>query len=40
MADNFLEPADDAEVPVAVPEEQMPGLVGFVKEKFEGDTIR
>ena len=36
MADNFLEPADDAEVPVAVPEEQMPGLVGFVKEKFEG----
>ena len=36
MADNFLEPADDKEVVIASPEEQLPGLVGFIKEKFEG----
>ena len=36
MADNFLEPADDKEVVIAAPEDQLPGLVGFVKDKFEG----
>ena len=34
--DNFLEPADDTEVPVVAPEEQLPGLVGYIKEKFDG----
>ena len=36
MADNFLEPADDTEVPIIAPEEQFPGLVGFVESKFKG----
>jgi hypothetical protein len=36
MADeNFLQPADDTEVPVQNPEEQMPGLAGYIKSKFE-----
>ena len=35
MSDNFLEPADDEQVVVATPEEQLPGLVGYIKEKFE-----
>ena len=30
MVDNFLEPADDAPVPIAAPEEQMPGLSGHI----------
>ena len=30
MADeNFLQPADDTQVPVQSPEEQMPGLAGL-----------
>ena len=35
MADNFLEPADDTAVPLANPEEQLPGLAAYVKRKFE-----
>ena len=35
MSDNFLEPADDEQVVVATPEEQLPGLVGYIKEKFD-----
>ena len=33
--DNFLQPEDDSSVPVNNPSEQMPGLAGFVKSKFE-----
>src|SRR5210317_1048751 len=36
MADeNFLQPADDTEIPVQNPSEQMPGLAGYIKSKFE-----
>ena len=36
MADeNFLQPEDDSGVPVNNPSEQMPGLAGYVKRKFE-----
>ena len=35
MADNFLQPEDDTGVPVANPSEQMPGLAGYVRSKFE-----
>ena len=36
MADeNFLQPEDDSSVSVNNPAEQMPGLAGFVKTKFE-----
>ena len=35
MADNFLEPADDTAVPLVNPEEQLPGLAAYVKNKFE-----
>ena len=36
MADeNFLQPEDDSSVAVNNPSEQMPGLAGFVKTKFE-----
>ena len=36
MADeNFLQPADDTQVPVQDPMEQMPGLAGYIKNKFE-----
>ena len=33
--DNFLQPADDTAVGLVNPEEQMPGLAGYVKGKFE-----
>ena len=33
--DNFLQPEDDSSVSVNNPAEQMPGLAGFVKTKFE-----
>ena len=33
--DNFLQPEDDSSIPVNNPSEQMPGLAGFVKSKFE-----
>ena len=36
MSNNFLEPADDEQVVVATPEDQLPGLVGYIKEKFDG----
>jgi len=35
MSDNFLQPEDDTGVPIANPSEQMPGLAGYVKKKFE-----
>mgnify|MGYP003647192871 FL=1 len=35
MADNFLQPEDDDGIPVQNPSEQMPGLAGYVKKKFE-----
>ena len=36
MADeSFLQPDDDTPVPIQNPEEQMPGLAGYVKTKFE-----
>ena len=36
MADeSFLQPEDDTPVSVTNPENQMPGLAGFVKQKFE-----
>ena len=33
--DNFLQPADDTTIGVTNPEEQMPGLAGYVKSKFQ-----
>ena len=33
--DNFLEPADDTPVPIAAPEEQMPGLAGHITGLFK-----
>ena len=35
MSDNFLQPEDDTGVPIANPSEQMPGLAGYVRNKFE-----
>jgi hypothetical protein len=35
MADNFLQPEDDTGVPISNPSEQMPGLAGYVRSKFE-----
>lgn len=35
MSDNFLGPPDDTAVPLTDPEGQFPGLVGYVKAKFE-----
>ena len=36
MADeNFLQPADDTQIPVESPADQMPGLAGYIKRKFE-----
>jgi len=35
MSENFLEPQDDTAVPISSPEEQMPGLAGYVTSKFE-----
>ena len=36
MADeSFLQPDDDTPVPINSPEDQMPGLAGYVKQKFE-----
>ena len=40
MADeSFLQPDDDTPVPIQNPEEQMPGLAGYVKTKFEDASI-
>tara|TARA_R100000951_G_scaffold115924_1_gene125715 strand:- start:3450 stop:5552 length:2103 start_codon:yes stop_codon:yes gene_type:complete len=35
MSDNFLEPANETQVPVDNPMEQMPGLCGHIKSKFQ-----
>ncbi len=35
MADNFLEPEDDTAIPIQNPAEQMPGLAGYVRRKFD-----
>ena len=35
MEENFLQPPDDESVQVQNPEEQMPGLAGYVKSKFD-----
>jgi hypothetical protein len=35
MADNFLEPEDDTAIPIQNPAEQMPGLAGYIKKKFD-----
>jgi hypothetical protein len=35
MADNFLQPEDDTSIPIKNPSEQMPGLAGYIKKKFE-----
>ena len=35
MADNFLQPEDDTGVPISNPSEQMPGLAGYIRNKFE-----
>ncbi len=35
MSDNFLEPANETQVPVENPMEQMPGLCGHIKSKFQ-----
>jgi len=35
MEENFLQPPDDESVQVQDPEQQMPGLAGYVKSKFE-----
>jgi len=35
MSDNFLEPADETQVPIDNPMEQMPGLCGHIKSKFQ-----
>jgi hypothetical protein len=35
MADNFLEPEDDTAIPIQNPAEQMPGLAGYIRKKFD-----
>ena len=35
MSDNFLQPPDDTSVPVVDPSENMPGLAGYIRRKFE-----
>ena len=35
MSDNFLEPDEESAVPIIGPTEQMPGLTGYIKAKFE-----
>jgi len=35
MADNFLQPEDDTAIPIQNPAEQMPGLAGYVRKKFD-----
>ena len=35
MSENFLEPADDTAVNIAKPNEAMPGLVGYIRAKFQ-----
>ena len=35
MADNFLQPPDDTVAEIQNPEESLPGIAGFVRDKFE-----
>jgi hypothetical protein len=35
MADNFLQPPDDTIAPVEDPQEELKGIVGYVKDKFQ-----
>ena len=35
MSDNFLEPSEDVSVPIVNPADQMPGLAGYIRSKFE-----
>jgi len=35
MSDNFLQPADETQIPVNDPMEQMPGLCGHIRSKFQ-----
>ena len=35
MSDNFLEPDEEASVPIVSPEDKMPGLAGYIRAKFE-----
>ena len=35
MSDNFLEPADETQIPIENPMEQMPGLCGHIRSKFQ-----
>ena len=35
MSDNFLEPEDDTAVPLVDPMDQMPGLAGYIRAKFD-----
>ena len=35
MADNFLQPEDDTGIPISNPSEKMPGLAGYIRNKFE-----
>ena len=35
MSDNFLEPNEEASVPIVDPTESMPGLAGYIRSKFE-----
>ena len=35
MSDNFLEPANETQIPIENPMEQMPGLCGHIRSKFQ-----
>ena len=35
MSDNFLEPDEEASVPILSPDDKMPGLAGYIRAKFE-----
>ncbi len=35
MADNFLQPPDDTVAPIENPQEELQGIVGYVKDKFQ-----
>ena len=35
MADNFLEPDDERAIPIINPDEQMPGLAGHIRARFD-----
>ena len=35
MADNFLEPDDEQAIPIINPDEQMPGLAGHIRARFD-----